>query len=153
MSKVSPEKHCSHGSHWAGYQTSPNKARTSTITYINHIMSPIILIASVERKFRVFNFVRILYWTRNKLFQNKPCVLSCVQLFATWCTLACWAPLSMGFPKQESWSGLPFPPSGYPPDPEVGPASPVSPALAGGLFTTSATWEACCRTRRLPNWM
>ena len=77
--------------------------------------------------------------------------LSHVRLFVTLWTVACWAPLSMGFSKQEYWSGLPFPPSGYPPDPEVEPASPVSPALAGGLCTTSATWEACSRTRRLPN--
>ena len=35
--------------------------------------------------------------------------LSCVQLFATPWTAACQAPLSMGFPRQEYWSGLPFP--------------------------------------------
>ena len=40
------------------------------------------------------------------------CMLShfnSVQLFATLWTVACQAPLSMGFPRQESWSGLPFP--------------------------------------------
>ena len=35
--------------------------------------------------------------------------LSCVQLFATPWTVACQAPLSMGFSRQEYWSGLPFP--------------------------------------------
>ena len=35
-----------------------------------------------------------------------------VPLFATLWTLACWAPLSMGFCKQEYWSGLTFPPQG-----------------------------------------
>ena len=39
----------------------------------------------------------------------------------------------MGFPSQEYWSGLPFPPPGYLPDPRI---EPVSPTLAGGLFTT-----------------
>ena len=52
------------------------------------------------------------------------------------------APLSMGFPRQEYWSGLPCPPPGDLPDPGIKPASLTSPALAGGFFTTSAPWEA-----------
>ena len=59
--------------------------------------------------------------------------LSCVQLFATPWTVARQAPLSMAFPKQESWSGLPFPSPGHLPHPGIKPASP---ALAGGFFTT-----------------
>ena len=54
-------------------------------------------------------------------------------------TIACQAPLSMGFPRQEYWSGLPFPPPGNLPNPGI---EPTSPALAGGFFTTSATREA-----------
>ena len=42
----------------------------------------------------------------------------------------------MGFSRQESWGGLPFPPAGDLPDPGTEPASLVFPALAGGLFTT-----------------
>ena len=41
----------------------------------------------------------------------------------------------MGFPKQEYWSGLPFPPPGDLPDPGIEAGSPLSPALAGGFFT------------------
>ena len=41
------------------------------------------------------------------------------------------APLSMGFLRQEYWSGLPFPPPGDLPDPEI---KPTSLALAGGFF-------------------
>ena len=52
------------------------------------------------------------------------------------------APLSVEFPSQEYWSGLPFPPSGDLPNPGIKPASPVSPESAGGFFTTNATWEA-----------
>ena len=48
-------------------------------------------------------------------------------------TVACQAPQSMGFPKQEYWSGLPFSSPGDLPDPGIKPASP---ALAGGFFTT-----------------
>ena len=51
-------------------------------------------------------------------------------------TVTCQAPLAMGFPRQEYWSGLPFPIPGDLPDPGIEPMSPVSPALAGGFFTT-----------------
>ena len=47
----------------------------------------------------------------------------------------------MGFSRQEYWSGLPRPPGDLP-DPGIEPASLMSPALAGGFFTTSATLEA-----------
>ena len=68
--------------------------------------------------------------------------LSCVQLFVTPWTVAHQAPLSMEFSRQEYWGGLPFPTSGDFPDPGIEPASLRSPSLAGGFFTTSATWEA-----------
>ena len=42
----------------------------------------------------------------------------------------------MGFPRQEYWSGLPFPPPGGLPGPGIDPASLTSPALAGRFFTT-----------------
>ena len=48
-------------------------------------------------------------------------------------TVARQAPLSTGFPRQEHWSGLPFPMPGDLPDPGVKAASLVSPALAGGF--------------------
>ena len=50
-------------------------------------------------------------------------------------------PLSMGFCRQECWSGLPYPPPRDLPDPGIEPTSLMSPALAGMFFTTSATWE------------
>ena len=52
-----------------------------------------------------------------------------VQLFVTPWTVACQAPLSMGFPRQEYWSGLPFPSPGDLPSPGIEPTSPVFPAL------------------------
>ena len=70
------------------------------------------------------------------------CLLSCVQVFESPWTVARQALLSMGFPRQEHWNGLPFPPPGNLPDPGIEPKSLVSPALGGGFFTTSATWEA-----------
>ena len=56
-----------------------------------------------------------------------PCAksLSCVRLFATPWTAAHQAPLSMGFSRQEYWSGLPCPPPGDLPNPGVEPRSPA----------------------------
>ena len=63
-----------------------------------------------------------------------------VQLCATPWTVARQAPLSKGFSRQEHWSGLPWSPPGDLPDPRTEPMSLMSPALAGGFYTTSATW-------------
>ena len=52
-------------------------------------------------------------------------LLSLVQLFVTPWNVACQAPLSMGFPKQEYWSGLPFPSAGDLPDPGIKLATPA----------------------------
>ena len=74
------------------------------------------------------------------------CMLSCfslVQLFATPWTVTRQSPLSVGFPRQEYWSGLPSLLSGDLPDPRIELASHASPALTGRFFTTSATWESC----------
>ena len=62
-----------------------------------------------------------------------------VQLFATQWTVAHQAPLSMGFSRQEYWSGLPFPPPGDLPNPGM---EPLSPALADMFFTVGAIREA-----------
>ena len=62
------------------------------------------------------------------------CVLSRVRLFATTWTVACHAPLSMGFSRQEYWSGLPFPSSGELLDPGMEFISLASPALAHRFF-------------------
>ena len=55
-------------------------------------------------------------------------------------TIAHKTPVSMRFFQQEYWSGLPFPILGYLPNPGMEPMSLMSPALAGGLFTTNTTW-------------
>ena len=68
--------------------------------------------------------------------------LSHVLLFVTPWTVDCQAPLSMEFYRQEHWSGLPFPPPGDLPNLGIEPTSLVSPALAGGFFTTSPPGKA-----------
>ena len=65
--------------------------------------------------------------------------LSCVRLFLTLWIVAHQSLLSMGFSWQEYWGGLPFPAPEDLPDPGIEAMSPVSPALAGGFFTT-APW-------------
>ena len=63
-------------------------------------------------------------------------LLSCVRLFvAPKGSFICQAPLSMGFSRQEYWSGLPFPPPGGLPDARIKSASHMSPNLAGGFFS------------------
>ena len=59
-----------------------------------------------------------------------PRLISLVQLFETPWTVACQAPLSMGFSRQEYWSGLPCPLPGDLPNPGIEPVSLMSPALA-----------------------
>ena len=65
-----------------------------------------------------------------------------VQLCVTLWTVACQASRSMGFSREEYWSGQPCLPSGDLPDSGMEPRSLKSPALAGEFFTTSTTWEA-----------
>ena len=83
--------------------------------------------------------------TRNSplfFFKWKWKSLSRVRLFATLWTVACQALLSMEFSRQGYWSGLPRPPPQNLPDSGIKLVSLVSPALAGGFLTSSATWEA-----------
>ena len=83
-------------------------------------------------------------WLVGWLFQRVPhpllfavCVPSPAQLSGTPLTAARQAPLSMGFPRQECWSGVPFPPPVDLPDPGIEPASLVTHTSAGGFFTTA----------------
>ena len=57
-------------------------------------------------------------------------------LFKYLSTCCCLLAKIMGFPRQEYWSGWPFPSPGHLPDPEIKPESLMSPALAGRFFTT-----------------
>ena len=59
--------------------------------------------------------------------------LSCVRLFVTPWTIAYQAPLSIGFSRQEYWSGLPFPSPADLPDPGI---EPGFPALEADAFTS-----------------
>ena len=73
-------------------------------------------------------------------FQAGKCYsLSCVRLIQTPWTVDRQAPLSLGFPRQENWSGLPFPSPGDFPNPGI---KPVSPTLqAGSLQSEPLGWS------------
>ena len=64
-----------------------------------------------------------------------------VRFFATQWTIAHQTPLSMGFSRQEYWSGLPCPPQGDLLEPGIKPASLMSPTSADEFFTVSTNWE------------
>ena len=64
-------------------------------------------------------------------------MLSRIQLFVTFWTIACQAPLSMEFSRQEYWSGLPCPPPGDLPNPGIRPESPASLALQADALLLS----------------
>ena len=68
-----------------------------------------------------------------KMYGGGFVAQSCPTLATPW-TLACQAPLSMGFSRQEYWGGLPCPPPGDLPDPGIKPASPVALALQAILY-------------------
>ena len=70
------------------------------------------------------------------------CHFTRVRLFATPWTAAHLAPLSVGFSRQECWSGLPFPSPGGLSQPGIEAVALPSPALADRFFTSRAPWEA-----------
>ena len=79
-----------------------------------------------------------------KVLRHNVCgvqSLSCIWVFETPWTVAHQPPLSLGFLRQEHWTGLPFPPPGDLPDPGIEPTSHVSSTLAGRFFTTSTTYH------------
>ena len=82
-----------------------------------------------------------------KLFEEHECACmlrhySVISDSAILWTVACQAPLSMGFSKQKHWSGLPCPPPGDLPNLGVKCMSLKCPALAGMFFTINDTREA-----------
>ena len=97
----------------------------------------------MNMSFNQFCMLQISFPTLRVVFHCLICVLSHfsqVQLFETLWTVAHQTPLSMGFSRQEYWSGLPCPPPGALPDPEIEPTSLMSPVLAGRFFITHTTF-------------
>ena len=81
---------------------------------------------------------------RNLSVQYFICMLSHVQFFATPWTVSPLASLSMGFFRQEYWSGLPFPPPGDFPNPGIEWVSVISPALQVDSLPTESSEKPIC---------
>ena len=98
----------------------------------------------------MFDCLRDKHWLARKVSFIQEASNLCVSpsvvsdSFATPWTIACQAPLSMEIPRQEYWSGLPFPSPGDLPDPETELMSPASPALVGRSFTTEPPGKQPC---------
>ena len=78
----------------------------------------------------------------------RASMLNHVWLCVTLWTVAHQAPLSMGFSRQEYWSGLPFPTPGDLPDPGIEPMSPVSPALQADALQLSHLGSPCVTKKK-----
>ena len=84
----------------------------------------------------------LLHWQAGPLLLVPPCMCSVVPTLC--CPMDCIVPqalLSMGFSRQEYWSGLTFSSPVDLPDQGIEPVSLASPASVGGFFTISTTWE------------
>ena len=110
--------------------------------------------------FNKMGFITLVNVEKERLYLQRMkwsmCVLRCfshVQLFATPWTVARQAPLSVGFSRQEYWSGLPWPPTGDLPDSGIKPVSPASSALPGGSLTLMPPGKhTFTATSRLVRW-
>ena len=71
---------------------------------------------------------------------------SCILLFANLWTVACQAPLSIGFPRQQHWNGVPGPHPGGLHDPGIEPMSLMSHALAREFLTGKPKRKLCMRS-------
>ena len=103
----------------------------------------------------MFSFIFFSIIVYHRILSIVPCAIKCmcvhvlsqfshVQLFATLWTVGHQGPLSMEFSRPVFWSGLPCPPPGDLPDPGIKPESLMSPALAGGFFTTKCHLRRPC---------
>ena len=98
------------------------------LTFQEPVFSP-----DLQSWFLLWGLHLLIYFTLVVVVQ----LLSRVWLFVTPWNVACQIPLSLVFPRQEYWSGLPFPSPGDPPRPEIEPQSPA--LLAGRFFTTESS--------------
>ena len=110
--------------------------------YIPTVIYNAVLVSGVKHRDSVihthaYSFLNMYIYTHTCVCSVASVVSDSVILW----TVACQAPLSMGFSRQEYWSRWSCPPPRDLPDPGMEPASLMPPALAGRFFTTSATWE------------
>ena len=108
--------------------------------FIEFFFSVVCIVRRMASFFGYSSYLRYPIKTATAL--NWTECFSHVWLFATVWTVAHQAPPSMGFSRQDYWSGLPFSPAGDLPELGFEPVSFASPAIAGPFFTTTTTEEA-----------
>ena len=101
---------------------------------------PSLLVGSVVKSSEIQGMLEV-FPLASTVTRSCLCMLSSFVVSDSLEPVAHQAPLSMGFSRQEYWSGLPFPPPRDLPDPGIKLASLMSPALAGRFFAIHATWE------------
>ena len=117
---------------WNAYKSV--EVKQLTLAVVTWLIHPILLYRDITS-----------FYSSRFSYTSEECVcilslFSSVQPSVTPWTVACQAPLPLGFSRQEYWSGLPCPPPGDLPNPGIQPMSLMSPALAGRFFITSTTW-------------
>ena len=114
-----------------GFHLLPLKLQNDKVPLVKKKKKRQFLIQLYRNQVKISNFYNGMY---GKIFltlnpANIPCcslvVTLCLIFFATSCTVAYQAPLSMGFPRQEYWNGLLFPSPGNLPSPGTKPTSPA----------------------------
>ena len=131
-----------------------NKLSMLVITFLprTSLRRPLFQLLSIQNRLYLFSQIynglnqsgyqsgaRLIF--ASKLDDDEILALSLVWLFATPWTVAHQTPPFMQFPRQEPWSGLPFPSPGELPNLGIKLRSVASPALAGRFFTTSTPRE------------
>ena len=120
---------------WGDHHQPQASQFTATGMHRRHLLLSLLICSffpSSSRKW-VWNLGQDKKEEKTRWVKYQSCVLACCALCAQSCptlatpwSITCQAPLFMGFPTQEYWSGLPSPPPGNLPNPGIGPMSPAS---------------------------
>ena len=117
--------------HWVTHEV-------TIVSHVGHIMGYIFIYLYTSLSWH--NSLSFFYFSVYFLCMQPTSLRSCLTLCdLTDCSLV--SPLSMGFPRQEYKSDLPFLPPRDLPDPRIDPASLISSTLRGRFFTSSTIWE------------
>ena len=128
------------------YMTTGKAIALTRWTFVSKVMSLLFnmlsrfVIAFLPRNKCLFNFISaVTICSDFGALDNKLTSVESSSFMTLW-AVACQVPQSMGFPRQEYYSGLPYSSPGNLPDPGIEPKALKSPALGGRFFTTSTTW-------------
>ena len=117
------------------------------------ITAPLLSIKELEKAFWSHIIYFLESWhdrSHHREMMCRFCMCACSVAQRFWFSVTLWtvarqASLSLGFSRQEYWRGLPSPSPEDLPDTRMEPASFMSPALAGGFFTTEPPGRPLCR--------